>query len=317
MKNKFILLFSSFLLAGTSIGATKIKPSTASFKTTPLSMYGSTSFMELDIQASSANPLTVSVYIVNDTFTEGKLIFAGAYKSSTIETFEYDNTYTRDENKIKIVCKQTKVRIQTEYYLDVGLVSTSTNSLNSSYYTYVSKGTIAEYSNEDGIDDSKQILVFKGFEEKYIPDYYHKIDFSNFKIEDDISLNIPLFCESATFSITNPNGTFEAFGNDSAITIPLALVKDEAKKYHLGFKNKLYVNPITLEMSPTKKNGYVETNHFYLPRNGKQKENAYNCTIKISRMGIDYANFYSVFKYKSVLNTLGNCRNSEYCIVNR
>ena len=315
MKNNLLLLLSSSMLVFSSTGAAAPACALVSFRSAPLNLDNVPTSMEVSAKATSTNKLLVEVYIINDLYTSGVKIANFSFSSDNQRSFVYENEYTRSSNKIKIIWKEIKTRVTKSETFDIDLSIGENFRLNSSVYTHESTANVITYIPGSGVRKSKQKITFYNFEDKYVPNFYHKIDLSTFQIENNSSFPSALSCKSAIFSITNVDNVFEKFGTDSKIQLPLVLVSSN-DKFSLSFESNLYVNPITLEMSPTFHTGFVETKHFYLPRASKQTEETYECVIRINSFGLDNDDFMVSFRYKSLLNTFGDCRNSEYCIVN-
>lgn len=315
MKNRILLLLSSTALVSTSVGATTATNSLTSFKSGPLNNAGMLTQMEISATASLSNPLTVAVYIENDLYTSGKLIYTASIKKKGTESFTYNNQYTRTSNKLRIEWKLKTDKTSHTATVNPGISNGEIINLNSSEYKVTSVSNITAYSALNGTRTSKQKLTFYNFEEKYIPDYYHKIDLTNFKIKNETNFPSELICESATFSISNVNNIFYRFTSGTAARFNLDMVLMNGS-YTFVFKDPLYVNPTTLEMLPSNEEGFVRTKHFYLPRNLKRTEETYLCQLRVNEIGIDNNDYIVNFRYKSLLNIIGDCHNSEFCIVN-
>lgn len=315
MKNRFILLLTSALLATTSIGATIAKSELKSFKCGPLHTDGSETIIEISVLVRAAKNLRLSIYLINDLYPKGAVIGNLLFRTNAEKVISYNNEYTRPNNTLRVDWQIDGSKIIESKTLNVDVYNGDVIRLNSPIYKYRSQGKIASYDSEDGIDYDWQVLNFYNFQDRYVPDYYHKIDLSNFYIENLSSYQKTLKCKSAYLSITNINNTFAKFGNVKIIQIPLKLVNEE-NKVHLTFETSLFVNPRTLVMSPTSDDGFVKTNHFYLPRGLKRTEETYDCQVRINQLGADHSDFVANFRYKSLLNTFGDCRSSEFCIVN-
>lgn len=319
MKHKVNFLLLSSLASLGCIGASR--PTTeygiVSIKAAPLYVDGGTSQIILNVNASSTYKVSVQAKIINDLYPNGISIYTKSFTSVSSATIKYDNSYTRPSgNKIKFI--QTVNKSEKIITCDSELANGQSVILDESIFNYESKSAFYTWniSGKTWIPNTEK-LSFYNFEDSYIPNYYHNIDLSNFYIEIEESISTSsLQLESATFSITNKDGIFDSFTHDSSdIYIPLSLTK-KSSKFMLSFKDNLYVNPTTLEMSSYKTSENVKTNRFYLPRNEKRFEEDYLCRIVLSGLGQDKSDFYVQFKYKSLLNTFGDCHNSEYCIVN-
>ena len=198
----------------------------------------------------------------------------------------------------------------------VDIAFSSTNRINEPYYSYSSKSNLYKYKATGGWTTSKETIDFVNFDEYYIPDYYHKLDPRDFRLSVSNSISDSFNFKSGLLTITNYQNVFKLISRKDEITLPLVLIEDSPGEYHLDFKNKLYVNTVTLEMSLGSKTGLVPTHCLYFPHNQKQNEAEFNIKILLEGVGVDYSTFLLDFKYKSISNIFGDCHNSEYCIVN-
>lgn len=315
MKSRFSLLIFNIL---TSLFAGEIIPVNGliSFKVTPLNLLGKNSEIEICGGASSKTPLYVKVLLINDLYETGVEIVNYTFTSSGIKRFSYSNEYTRDKNTIKVTWQvKGSAETNTASHL-IGVVSSSTYRITDESYFYRSKNNGIQYTPSSGWESIKQAITFKEFQELYMPDYYHKLDLSVFRITDSATFPSTLTCSSGLLSVTNLNGIFDNIATGNKIYLPITLNKEKSD-YSLKFSNILYVNPVTLLMSSTPKDGFVETKYLYFPRNEKNKEMNYNLEIALSGVGFEYNNFIYSFRYKSILNILGDCHNSQYCVVNK
>lgn len=102
-------------------------------------------------------------------------------------------------------------------------------------------------------------------------------------------------------------------GNNSKI--PLSLKIDENFTISLQFKDILYVEPGSLHMSTTPKTGFVKTRYFYLPTNRKEEVLNQTFTFVIKEIGFNKTSLKWDMNLESVINLIGDCSNSEYCVV--
>lgn len=316
IRRNIVLFLSSSLLVASSMGAT-VSYYADDFSVAPLCLDGKPSLMEFKVYANSTNTVTVKISIYNDLYTSSKSIYSSSFSSNQTVQFNYMNEYTRQgENEIRLTwqCKKTKQGATIKRNVDVS--SGDLIRINSSRYFYTSNSSIFNHKNSSGDSSRKQIINFYNFENLYMPNYYHKIDISTFHFDFDGSFPYKLDFDSATLTLIDKNHIFNGLERSGEnIFIPLSLYKN-GNDYSLCFKNDMYVNQLTLEMSTKSQTGYVKTKYLYFPRNGKMYETDYDFNISIFGLGIDHSTFVSSFKYKSERNIIGDCRNSQYCVVN-
>ena len=318
MKSLLKPLFISIPLAASSIGALPSTNDSGLTKAicTPFYLSQKTSYISLSVSATKTKKVNIKVSIVNDLYPGGIDILTRTFSTVSTLDVEYNNEYTRPTGN-SIVITQTINKTDTVIKHDIDAVKGNAKTVNESPYEYTSSSVFYTWTNkEKAWKTSKEIYIMSNFEDFYMPDYYHMINISDFKIvlkSTSGFFNI----SSGSLAITNLNGVFDSFEHDKQYAYFPVVLTGNLLKYGLSFKNKFYVNPLTLEMSSIPLDGYVETKDIYLPRNEKRSENNYDLMLVLDGLGQDNTKVLSRFKYKTTLNILGDCRSSEYCITNR
>lgn len=315
MMIKLKSLFFSFFLSLGVIRPIKLYSSLKSLSFSSLYTTGEENQFDYSITCKNRYSLKLTILIANELYPDGKIIYENTFTSSEVGSFIYDNSFTKSKNN-EIIVKQlcngaTKTSRQA---VDTAL--TSTKRIDEPFFAYNSNSNLYKFTTSGGWSTSKEIINFVNFDEYYIPDYYHKLDPRDFKlsISNEISDNFNF--RSGTLTINNYQNAFKLISRKAEISFPLKLVKDATGEYHLDFKNLLYVNKTTLEMSLGSKTNSAATHCLYFPLNQKQNEAEFNIKILLEGVGVDYSDFFLDFKYKSISNIFGDCHNSEYCIVN-
>lgn len=317
MKN-VCLLIPCALLTICSVGATaSAKTRINYFKCTPFFLNGDKTIMTFDVNASEALPLNIEIYIINPLYPDGTLLTKTKITSSKVLNYNYDNKYTyASENKVKVSYSVGKEK-KKSFSHAIEVSNGSFYTLNDSVFDYSTTSKNYFYSGDSANWTlNSERYTFYNFENTYVPNYYHKINISDFYLKANSTFQNKISYGNALFAITNREHAFDGFNHDETFAyIPLCLTK-KGDDYVLSFDRDLYVDPFTLQMSPVQEDGFVKTDYLYFPRDKKRFENEYQCMITINNLGIDKATFVSYFKYKSLLNIFGDCRNSEFCIVN-
>lgn len=267
----------------------------------------------LDFTASVTSKAEFAISIFNDNYQKGKEIFSKTFYRSGKEVIEYDNAYTRGGDTIKIKYKT---------YLDgENICSHSTSLLSVKKVEIDSNNRINDslgcqsYTPEKGWRLARSIYTFKGFEELYIPNFYHKIDFNDFEISMSQN-NSLIFDTELSLIIKDYSSTYIKPDDYGYISIPMTTLRRNSSHF-LEPKIDLYVNKETLEMSFEPHENYVKTKHFYLPRNGFRNQSNYNFQLSFIDFGNCRSRFTFNFKFNALTNTIGDCINSEYCIINK
>lgn len=315
MKNIRLLALSS-LMCLSSVGATKLESKINNFSIAPLYFDDLTTDITIGATIVGNHYLSVQIFLINDLYPDSIEIYRGMITETGTYNVEYLNEYTRPgTNMIRLMYMNIGTR---ESFSSVHKISVATGSvinLNSEEYQFESKSRSLSLKNGLWLE-TKEKLVFYNFVDQYISNYYQKIDLGDFYIVKEGGFPKTLKFGEAYFSITNRNGAFDGIArNQENAIIPLTFMKN-GDTYALSLKEKLYVHPLSLQMSTIPHQYYVETKHIYFPRNEKRYEGEYQCSIVLKEFSSDSNTFVTHFKYKSLLNVLGNCRNSEYCVIN-
>lgn len=98
--------------------------------------------------------------------------------------------------------------------------------------------------------------------------------------------------------------------------IPLILNYDNtSKEVTFSFKNPLYVNPNSLDMSLEEKSGYVQTDKYYVSNNKFKVMQKSKIYILLNSLGRNDINVTIPLSFDNGANLLGECANSDYCVV--
>lgn len=162
------------------------------------------------------------------------------------------------------------------------------------------------------------------YPETYIfPDYldylnidtYYRIDLSGVTFTCGPVVRDYIY-ESATMKISDYDNIFPYLLHDENhyISIPLKVTNNKTTK-GFAFANAMYVHPKTLEMSLISRPNFVQTKYFYLPVNKKKQMLEENVQIVITGGGAAKSNLTWNLSYLATGNMLGNCSNSDYCVV--
>ena len=138
------------------------------------------------------------------------------------------------------------------------------------------------------------------------------IDISNIYFKYD-------FLDKLTFNsckarILDINNYFTLFSktNDFAY-IPLTL-KQEDDRYYMKFQG-IYANPDTLECSPIQYAGYRPCDKLYIPLSKIKEVKPFQFVISLYQLGISRTTIHLTVSYYPTGNLVGECSNSEYCLV--
>ena len=158
-------------------------------------------------------------------------------------------------------------------------------------------------------------VIFNDFVDYFNEDNYYRLNINKLKMTYDCPKQFPGCIAKLKF--TDYNNVFPYLNNDSNVApfeIPLRWVQN-GKKINFDFPEQMYVNPKTLEMSLNAKPGYRLSKYFYLPINKKDLLLDQTFSLEVSDFGHNKISFSWNITYSNNRNLLGDCNNSDYCVV--
>ena len=294
-----------------SVFSRATKASIAPFESmtfTPLYQAGNNSSV---IVKGNGTSFKFTLYIENDRYTAMPILEKTVIGNGS-NVYNFNNSYTRPRNQIYLAITSANKTTYTEK-IEMNLSSSSYKNINSSP-EFTSNNSLAILDSNLNWERKKVNYTFNNFNDYYVPDYYHKFDFSDFNIvipDDQQSL----FSCTAKFVINYKNGVFDDLSgaNNGYVELPLKHTLSDSK-YFFSLQKNIYVHPSTLAVSSTKLTGYVETKHIYFPRNSMQNQGDYYCYFIFQNFGIDKDYAIHSFHIKAFKNIVGDCHNSKYCV---
>lgn len=310
MLNKIILFCSSLISVLPSTKAIRPTSANVGIVITPL-IYKKVSYITVASEGTSSTPSTIKAYIINEQYPDGILLFSKTFSSISTYLFTYENEYTCDTNTFKFIYSYKGGTASTlSRTVDV---STSSIKYLDDERVLKSSGVHRHVANK-GWSTGNETLTFTGFDDYYIPDYYHKLDPSIFTISQEGPFTNRLILDNSNLLISNLNGVFDNLTSSTKwAQLKLKAVKS-GSTYHLEFAENLYVNPLTLKMYKTKTSDTVKTKYLFFPRNEMRSQGDYTCALSLGEFGVNRDKLVHYFTMKATLNLFGDCRNSEYCI---
>ena len=279
--------------------------------------------MRMIIKVSFSKNLTEAATIKISTQNDKYISFLQLTELSTNDKqatfiYSYDLKYSKPSYMKNIF----RFNLHSEYGddkvdIDMGEYDTTPQIVESETYTYESPKNIAVYQNGRLNYASEKIQAKKCYEDVYLTSFkpfdlngfelYHTAPFGYEML--DVNPNLAIYSDEVIF----PNLGKSVLGGKYRI-LPLTYSKAAfTGKITFSFKDQLYVNPTSLDMSSTPMEGYVKTNQLYFPISLKEgKKITFSYTI--SNFG---ANSYMFAYDKNVYvskKSLGNCGDSSVCI---
>jgi hypothetical protein len=145
-------------------------------------------------------------------------------------------------------------------------------------------------------------------------DTYYRLDLSGVNFTCGPLLDFSY--ETAYLLISDYQNIFPYLNHDTnhCVQIPLQVVSNSTTK-SFKYANYMYVHPKTLEMSLTYRDGFVQTRYFYLPINKKAQMLEERVQIHLLGAGFSKSDITWDLSYLATGNIIGNCSNSDYCII--
>lgn len=272
---------------------------------------GDKTLIEVD---TSSSYLRFSVFISNDKYASKEILSATITKPGVYK-YEYGNSYTRTRSKIfiKYSTSETGTLKESAKY-DFNVSNSSKTRYISDDDVITTTKTIGIFKSDLSFEKKSLTFTFDGFKGIYAPDFYHKIDLKEFKIYLDNKYH-NFMRGNPQFVLANVDGVFKDIdGADSQAIFPLTM-EDKGDYYTFSLAHTLYVDPSSLRLSSNPKAGYVQTEHIFLPVNEMQNQTKFAAMFALSSMGIDKDYWIHKFEIKATSNLLGDCHNSQYCVV--
>ena len=166
----------------------------------------------------------------------------------------------------------------------------------------------------DGSPIVAESIKFEGFIDYFNENTYYRISLNNFyalysgyKSFSDASGTLFFADFNHAFPYMYTNAHLPSFD------IPIkATFKNE--KIIFSFAKTMYVNEKTLEMSLSKRTGFVATPYFYLPINKAKDLLDQSFTLKFNSFGYGENKISWNIRYITTRYRIGDCQDSDYCV---
>lgn len=139
------------------------------------------------------------------------------------------------------------------------------------------------------------------------------IDTSNFKFT--YKCIFPLIYQQCFITLTTNTHMFPEMGGGGfgLVTFPVNLIQN-ANEVTFDFSSN-YVNPQTLYMSNYQKPGYLPSKNIYIPYEYFSELESIHMNVTLIGVGVHRTTFRFESVYYPTNNLIGECHNSDYCIV--
>lgn len=285
-----------------------------------------TKFQYIEVKAKYEDEISFLFNVKSGVTLEKKITINGYYADKQREIVSFSTKSSNYEKSYSFISKtQNYTKLEFLLYLNSSVIETHTVNINKSY------GLVNDLKNQIITTSPSGFIYTPTYGEKYVSetfnfentpqiltiDRYQRIQFDNYRFSYDEfdgfkNLNI----NEVYLTMPSSRNYFSKFKNENNIPqIELCFKKDEQKNnYYLSLKNKLYVNPTNLDMSPNQEEGYVETDHFYI--SDLIFKNCKNIPLNIVmlKVGLCQMNIFDNVRFSMETQLIGNCSNSRYCV---
>ena len=170
------------------------------------------------------------------------------------------------------------------------------------------------YSDGTTMKPLLETIDFTSFGDYLDVDYYYRLELNKNLITYPNDCNFSYKNAYLTFNDNDMLFPYYAHEDSGDIKIPLSLVRTGNLIFY-KFKNTLYINKRTLQMSNTYRNGFVTSKHFYLPINGRTRFNGKQLYFVFEGLGNDNISTSFPIRYDVSSSLVGVCTDGDYCIV--
>ena len=178
-------------------------------------------------------------------------------------------------------------------------------------YTANNISTIVRMFGYSSISESFQ---FPDYIDYFNIDVYHRLDLDSITFK--YSSLKPFVYDSAYLTYHDFDNVFPYVDHNAKhqISIPLTISMDGTNAM-FSYRDVMWVNPTTLQMSLVERRGFVRTRHFYMPVNKKEQLLEDRMQITVKGAGWSKNDIHYDLSYLASRDLIGDCDNSDYCIV--
>ena len=178
---------------------------------------------------------------------------------------------------------------------------------------YTSK-SLGFYGNGKELKEAYEIFDFTTFGDYLDVDYYYRLELNkiSFRYPNDYSF----VYDSAYLWFNDSDNLFPYLTHQSNkdVYIPISLYKSGPYIF-FKYNKTFYINKRTLQISDVYRSGFVTTNSFYLPINGRSKFNNKTINFELDGMGLDGISTNISLRYDVSRSLVGICKDGDYCII--
>lgn len=194
-------------------------------------------------------------------------------------------------------------------------VESKANIKPEDYITSPCTNHYVSYQFNNGVlTSSDESFQFPDYIDYFNIDTYHRLDLNSVSFNYTCSSSFTY--SSAYLQIFDENNIFPYIdkNEDDYFLVPLKVTKN-GNTYKFSFKNQFYVHPKTAQMSFDPEEDFTLTRYFYLPKNGREDLLDTKMNVYLYGAGLSASNISWNLTYLASQNLLGDCSDSDYCII--
>ena len=318
--SSLLSMYASSTRATTSEYRYENKIDLITIEPTKHSSYKSLITVMVSFSQSSVNSTTLEIKVSNSRYPSGKSIaLFWPNRQAYTYTYEYDQRYSnvsREDTFTFILSGKGSDTVE----MVNRVYEPQTMYIRNENETFQTPFNISVYRSIEGKWYQAERFTFKNMKKEIYLDKVPALDMSGIEFSYEMPSYIPLRYGYARLIIEGRAGTFLDLGEAMAIEgnrkCAVQIDKDEkSRKYRIHLSDQLYVNPMTLEMSTSPKEGYRQTKYLYFPRPIEEEE-TYILRYMVDEMGANSSSFSYQFSVTLSRNAFGNCSDSSFCLSN-
>ena len=282
------------------------------------SSYKSLISVMVSFSQTSVSSTTLEIKVSNSRYPSGKSIalFWPSRQAYTY-TYEYDQRYSnvsREDTFTFILSGRGNDTVE----MVNRLYEPQTMYIRNENETFQTPFNIGVYRSIEGKWYQAERFTFKNMKKEIYLDKVPALDMSGIYFSYEMPSYIPLRYGYSRLIIEGRDGAFVDVGEAMAVEgmrkCPISIDKDEKRnQYRIHLNDQLYVNPLTLEMSTSLKEGYRPTKYLYFPRPIEEEE-TYTLRYMVDEMGANCSSFSYQFSVTLSRKAFGNCNDSSFCL---
>lgn len=228
--------------------------------------------------------------------------------------YEFRDRLTSSGLELTFTIKENDVEIKNKKIILYPKQANTINGFDYTYKPYEIKNRTFRIFN-DSIQCTSESFSFQNTVSTLLVNDQNYIDLTEMNFAYNFNTSFEFKCSEAYLKINDKFNTFHYLtkDKDGNIFIPINLIQN-SNDINFEFKNKMYVNPNTLDMSLVEKEDYIETDKFYINPDKIAKFEKGDFEFVINDAGYNETNILLPMEIRAFRQAVGYCYDSTYCI---